>query len=50
MLEVIKRDKLYLVTFGWEWSFSAPALEPMWYCEISFSGSVRAAPDSDCIS
>lgn len=49
-LEVIQRDKLHPVTFGWEWNFSALALEPAWFCEISFLGSVRAAPDSDCIS
>lgn len=49
-LKVQQGDKLHLVTFGWEWNFSALALEPTWFWEISFSGSVRAAPDSDCIS
>lgn len=49
-LEVIQRDKLHLVTFGWEWNVSALAPEPTWFCEISFSGSVRATPDSDSIS
>lgn len=41
------------ITFGHIWvgmELVAPALEPTWFCEISFSGSVRATPDSDSIS